>query len=160
MMLGFLVWLVHLAEWFLGVEFRSENLNLKFGNLASVAAIIFITAVITLYSPLLQVIENMVNSLQTNWIYKQALLSFKFSFVTTPLHLSLVCLFKDVENPILKFKNTFAALVVGFIGAYVMVYLIQAMPESIPSEMLSVLWVYPLIMIAIVRVSISQEIRN
>ncbi len=160
MNLKFLSWIIWLIEKFLGIEFKRENLNLRIENLISIAIILGITFLIVVYTPLLQVLDNMINSLQTEWIYHQALSSFKLSFVTTPIHLSLVCLFRDVKTPLLKFKNTFAAVLVGFFGVYVIIYLIQTLAKSVPSETLWILWLYPLITVAIVRLSISQEIRR
>ena len=153
-------WIIKIIEKFLGVEFKSENLNLGIENLISIAIILGITFLIVVYTPLLQVLDNLANSLQTEWVYRQALSSFKLSFITTPIHLSLVCLFRDVKNPFLKFKNTFALLLMGFFGAYIMIYLMQILPDSIPSVTLGILWLYPLITVGIVRLSISHEIRN
>lgn len=155
-----LVCIIKIIEKILGIQFRRENLNLESGNLFSIAIILGVTFLIAAYSPFLQVIDNMVSSLQTEWIYHQALASFKMSFVTTPIQLALVCLFKDIKNPLLKFKNTFALLLVGFVGAYAMITIMQMFPKSIPSETLGILWLYPLITVAIVRLSISQEIRK
>ncbi len=154
------IWIIVIIEKILGIQFRRENLNLELWNLFSVAVILSVTFLIAIYSPFLQVIDDMVNSLQTEWIYHQALASFKFSFVTTPIQLSLVCLFRDVKNPLVKFKNTFALLLAGFVGVYAMISIMQIFPESIPSETLSILWLYPLITVAIVRLSIAQEVRK
>lgn len=155
-----ILWIIKIIEMFLGIRFKRENLNLKIENLFSIAVIVGITFLIVVYSPFLQIIDNMVNSIKTEWIYHQALASFKLSFVTTPIHLSLVCLFRDVKRPLVKFQRTFYALFAGFIGVYVMVYLMQILPKSIPSETLGILWLYPLITVAIVRLSIAQEMRR
>lgn len=154
------IWIIHTLEKFLGIQFKKDNLNLKLENLISISVILGITVLIVGYSPLLVTLENMINSLQPDWIYYQALSSFKLSFLTTPIHLSLVCLFRDVEKPLLRFKNTFALLLIGFVGVYVMVYLMPILPNSIPSVTLSILWLFPLITVAIVRLSISQEIKR
>lgn len=155
-----IIWVIKIIEIFLGIRFKRENLNLKFENLFSIVIILGVTFLIVIYSPFLHIIDNMVNSIQTEWIYHQALASFKLSFITTPIHLSLVCLFRDVKKPLIKFQRTFYVLFAGFIGVYVMVYMMQILPKLIPSETLGILWLYPLITVAIVRLSISQEMRR
>lgn len=152
--------LIYLIEKFLGIEFKKDNLNLKPKNLISVGIILGITVLIVGYSPLLSVLDDMITSLNPDWIHHQALSSFKLSFLTTPIHLALVCLFKDVRNPILKFKNTFALLFVGFIGVYIMIYLMDLLPHTIPEITLGIMWLFPLLTVIIVRLSITQEIRR
>ncbi|MEX0596018.1 MAG: hypothetical protein WD512_05905, partial [Candidatus Paceibacterota bacterium] len=97
-----IIWAIQFIEKFLGVQFKKENLNLKIENLISISVILGLTFLIVIYSGLLSVIDNMINSLETEWIYHQALSSFKLSFVTTPIHLSLVCLFRNVKKSLLK----------------------------------------------------------
>jgi hypothetical protein len=143
----------------LGVEIKRENFTFK--QLPEIIGIVFITLLILLFTPFLEIVDRIIVLANEDGLKQLALTSFKTAFITTPIQLVIISLFSEIKDPLKKYGLAFASLLSGFLVVFVMLDLLNdPSMENISGFFQLILGSFPIISAIIVRVCIKRNLRS